>query len=180
MLLVSLISYAIFSPSLLSISSGKSEIPGAQGNPSGEVSITFSFLKIARHFVSDCLGRWDEGVTFMETWLSWNLLKEYLLSIYLHARHCSRLLQHIIGWQTKIRGTYILDSASSVAFIQTVCVCVCVCVCVWCVCSVLGALWFYIAGYTEMTSLSQSWREGIGFTPQSLVNLKCVFTALWS
>ena len=57
-------------PGIVCINSGKSEIRRAQGHPSGGVSITFSFLKIAKYFIRDCLGRQDEGVTFMETLLS--------------------------------------------------------------------------------------------------------------
>ena len=63
---------------IVCVNSGKSEIPRAQGNPSGGVSITFSFLKIAKYFISDCLGRQDEGVTFMETLLSWNLFRVFI------------------------------------------------------------------------------------------------------
>lgn len=55
-LLVSLTAGAISSPLRLPTSSGKSEIPGAQGNPSGEVNISFSFFRL-RGLTIDCLGR---------------------------------------------------------------------------------------------------------------------------
>lgn len=55
--LVSLMACAISPPLFLPTSSGKSEIPGAQGNLSGEVNISFSFLQTPRHLTSDCLGR---------------------------------------------------------------------------------------------------------------------------